>query len=124
MRVSREEFEALVEKALEGLPEEFQEALDNVAVMVEEEPSEEDLDGVGIDPDDPDVDFGDVAVPTLMIWGNQDQAIGRKSNDDAAQYHKGPYRWVELDAGHWLIQERFEDVSREILAHLESNRAG
>ena len=42
----------------------------------------------------------------------------------AAQYHKGPYRWVELDAGHWLIQERFEDVSREILAHLEANRAG
>jgi hypothetical protein len=31
---------------------------------------------------------------------------------------------VELDAGHWLIQERFEDVSREILAHLEANRAG
>ena len=78
----------------------------------------------GIDPDDPEVNFGDVTVPTLMIWGNQDQAIGRKSNDDAAQYHKGPYRWVELDAGHWLIQERFEDVSREILAHLEANRAG
>jgi predicted Zn-dependent protease with MMP-like domain len=56
MRVSREEFEALVEKALEGLPEQFQEALDNVAVMVEEEPSEEDLEEVGIDPDDPDAD--------------------------------------------------------------------
>ncbi len=56
MRVSREEFEALVEQALEQLPEEFREALDNVAVMVEEEPDEEDLEGVGIDPDDPDRD--------------------------------------------------------------------
>ncbi|MBP1641582.1 MAG: uncharacterized protein H6Q03_251 [Acidobacteria bacterium] len=56
MRVSREEFEALVEEALGQLPEEFQAALDNVAVMVEEEPSEEDLEGVGIDAGDPDRD--------------------------------------------------------------------
>jgi pimeloyl-ACP methyl ester carboxylesterase len=78
----------------------------------------------GIDPDDPDVKFGEVNVPTLMIWGNQDQAIGRKSNEDAAKFHKGPYRWLELDAGHWLIQERFADVSREILGHLAANRMG
>ena len=56
MRVSREEFEALVEQAIEQLPEQFKEALDNVAVMVEEEPSDEDLEGVGIDPDDPERD--------------------------------------------------------------------
>ena len=56
MRVSREEFEALVEEALVQLPEEFAEALDNVAVMVEEEPADEDLEGVGIDPEDPERD--------------------------------------------------------------------
>jgi predicted Zn-dependent protease with MMP-like domain len=56
VRVSREEFEALVEEALGQLPEEFRAALDNVAVMVEEEPSEEDLEGVGIDVEDPDRD--------------------------------------------------------------------
>jgi len=56
VRVSRGEFEALVEEALAQLPEEFAEALDNVAVMVEEEPSDDDLEGVGIDPDDPDRD--------------------------------------------------------------------
>jgi len=56
MRVSTEEFEALVEEALEQLPEEFKGALENVAVMVQEEPSEEDLEEVGIDPDDPDRD--------------------------------------------------------------------
>lgn len=56
MRVSREEFEALVEEAVEQLPDEFKVALDNVAVMVEEEPSEEDLEEVGIDPGDPDAD--------------------------------------------------------------------
>jgi predicted Zn-dependent protease with MMP-like domain len=56
LRVSREEFEALVEEAVAELPDEFRAALDNVAVMVEEEPSAEDLDEVGIDPDDPDAD--------------------------------------------------------------------
>jgi predicted Zn-dependent protease with MMP-like domain len=56
VRVSREEFEALVEEALAQLPEEFAEALDNVAVMVEEEPTDEDLEGVGIDPEDPERD--------------------------------------------------------------------
>jgi len=56
VRVPLEEFQALVEEALEQLPAEFRAALDNVAVMVEEEPSEEDLEEVGIDPEDPDAD--------------------------------------------------------------------
>jgi predicted Zn-dependent protease with MMP-like domain len=56
MRVGREEFEALVEEALEQLPDDFKAALENVAVMVAEEPSEEDLEEVGIDSGDPDRD--------------------------------------------------------------------
>jgi predicted Zn-dependent protease with MMP-like domain len=56
VRVSREEFETLVEEALGQLPDEFRAALENVAVMVEEEPDREDLEGVGIDAEDPDRD--------------------------------------------------------------------
>ncbi len=56
MRVSREEFEALVARAIEDLPPEFRGALDNVAILVEEEPSIEDLFEVGIDPEDPERD--------------------------------------------------------------------
>jgi predicted Zn-dependent protease with MMP-like domain len=52
MRVAPEEFEALVAKALDDLPEEFAELLENVAVVVEEEPTEEDLESVGLDPED------------------------------------------------------------------------
>lgn len=52
MRISPEEFEALVEQALAGLPEEFAELLDNVAVMVEEEPDPEDLEALGMEPDE------------------------------------------------------------------------
>lgn len=61
-----------------------------------------------------------VATPTLVIWGNRDQAVGRGTTATQDQYMTRPFRFVELDAGHWLIQERFEDVSKEILAHLAS----
>ena len=52
MRISAEEFEDLVGKALDGLPEEFAELLDNVVVTVEDEPSTEDLESVGLEPED------------------------------------------------------------------------
>jgi len=50
MRVPPEEFEALVEQALDGLPDEFAEMLDNVVVLVEEEPDPEDLEVMGFPP--------------------------------------------------------------------------
>ncbi len=56
MRVSREQFEALVATALDGLPDDFAQLLDNVAVVVEEEPPDELLAEMGIDPEDPDRD--------------------------------------------------------------------
>lgn len=76
----------------------------------------------GIDPDDPEVQFGDVTTPTLLVWGNRDQAIGRKGVEDAAAYMKGPYKFVELDAGHWLIQEKPDEVIAEVTGHLKANR--
>jgi predicted Zn-dependent protease with MMP-like domain len=57
MRVPPEEFEALVEQALAGLPEEFASLLENVAVLVEEEPDPEDLAALGLDPDEEEL-FG------------------------------------------------------------------
>lgn len=66
--------------------------------------------------------FGAVQHPTLLIWGNQDIAIGRVAVESTAQYMKGPYRLVELNAGHWLAQEEYQRVHDEILHHLKSNR--
>ncbi len=44
IRISGREFEQLVEQALGELPERFAALLQNVAVVVEEEPTDEDLD--------------------------------------------------------------------------------
>ena len=52
MRVSEHEFEALVERAFERLPPEFAELLDNIAVVVEDEPDPELLREMGMDEDD------------------------------------------------------------------------
>ncbi|MBL8111925.1 MAG: metallopeptidase family protein [Acidobacteria bacterium] len=53
-RLSRRDFEALVEEALQELPPEFQRRLHNVVIAVEEEPSEEDYDLTDT-PDDADL---------------------------------------------------------------------
>lgn len=75
----------------------------------------------GIDPDDAEVAFGPVSTPTLLIWGNQDGAIGRVGVENAAALMTGPYKFVELDAGHWLIQEAPDQVIGETLAHIKAN---
>jgi predicted Zn-dependent protease with MMP-like domain len=58
LRVTAEEFESLVAKAVDSLPEEFAALLENVAVTVEEEPSDEDLESVGMEPEEGDELFG------------------------------------------------------------------
>jgi predicted Zn-dependent protease with MMP-like domain len=47
------EFAVIVEEALDGLPDQFSELLENIVVLVEEEPSEEDLEALD-EGDDPD----------------------------------------------------------------------
>ena len=44
MQIRHSEFDALVEEALSQLPPQFAAMLDNVVVIVEEEPTDEDLD--------------------------------------------------------------------------------
>jgi predicted Zn-dependent protease with MMP-like domain len=49
VRVPPEEFEDLVRRALDGLPGDFAELLENVAVVVEEEPDPDDLEELGME---------------------------------------------------------------------------
>ena len=49
VRLSRQQFEQLVLKALEGLPAAIKERMDNVDVVVREWPSREDLATAGLD---------------------------------------------------------------------------
>ena len=71
--------------------------------------------------DDPSFELGEIKSPTLLLWGRNDPYCRRMSVDLAEPYMKGPYRVVELEAGHWLIQEAYEQVRDEILKHLSAN---
>lgn len=75
----------------------------------------------GIDPHDAKVRFAEVSTPTLFIWGNRDPAIGRAGVDACGDFMRGPYRFVELDAGHWLVQEASGRIIEEVLRHLHEN---
>lgn len=52
IKLGRKSFEQLVRQALEDLPDEFAARLENVAVVVEEEPDPEDLEDMGFDPEE------------------------------------------------------------------------
>ena len=65
-----------------------------------------------------DKSIGDIAAPTLIIYGLKDMAIGEESVDESVKYLKGYYKIEKLETGHWLIQESFEAVSKSIINHL------
>jgi predicted Zn-dependent protease with MMP-like domain len=50
--MTRKRFTSLVEEALRGIPRRFRDAMKNVAVVVEDEPSQDLLDDLEMDPDD------------------------------------------------------------------------
>lgn len=67
------------------------------------------------------VAYEDVHVPTLFIWGNQDEVIGRAGVEDTRRFIKGEYTFVELEAGHWLPREDFDGVLGPLLKHLKKH---
>ena len=64
-------------------------------------------------------DTGKIDVPVLFIWGNEDKAVQRSGVEWTKSYVSDYYRFVEVNAGHWLMQESYEEVQKEIVQHLE-----
>ncbi len=63
----------------------------------------------------------EIAQPTLYVYGNRDMPVfvGPKVQAQHPRFLKGPLTVLELDAGHWLIQEQPERVVEAVMAHLE-----
>jgi pimeloyl-ACP methyl ester carboxylesterase len=61
-----------------------------------------------------------IRVPTLFIYGERDIAIAPETVENVAAYVDAPYREVRFaDAGHWIQQERHEEVSAALSSFLE-----
>lgn len=65
------------------------------------------------------IPYGDVKLTTRLIWGNKDIAVARAGVEATQAYMKGEYSLIELNAGHSLVQEKFEDVNQVILDHIQ-----
>ena len=65
------------------------------------------------------VDSLEVKTSTLFLWGNLDPSVGKVAVDGMAEFMKGPYTNIELEAGHWLFVDKPERIISEILIHID-----
>lgn len=64
---------------------------------------------------------GQVAVPTLFVWGDEDPAIGREAAEGCGRHVSGPYRFEAMEgAGHWIPEEQADELTALLLDHLAS----
>jgi predicted Zn-dependent protease with MMP-like domain len=68
--MTREQFERLVEDALREIPKRFRKAMNNVAVVVEDEPSQDLLDEMEIEPGDTLFGLYQGTPLTQRSWGH------------------------------------------------------
>ena len=59
-----------------------------------------------------------VERPTLFIWGTDEAWVTSDALERQRAFAAGPYDELELDAGHFLMQEQTQAVVEAILAHL------
>ncbi len=65
--------------------------------------------------------IGPVDVPTTYVWGAQDPALRRPAAELTAGQVRGPYRFVELGAGHWLPETRPDEVADAVLRRVRAS---
>ena len=104
-RLTRRQFEALVEKAMRRLPKSFKEKIANIAVMVEDWADDETLAEMGIEP--PDTLYG---LYRGVELGHRDSSYANVLPDVITIY-QGP---IEEDAAD---EEEMAEIVRETVVH-------
>jgi pimeloyl-ACP methyl ester carboxylesterase len=63
--------------------------------------------------------IGVIKVPTLFIWGNADDTVGRMAAEGTREFVASDYRFVELpDVGHFAVDQAPDQISALLLDHL------
>ena len=66
--------------------------------------------------------LGPTRVPTLYIWSNADDTVGRDAAEGTVDFIAAPYRFVELPGvGHFAAEQVPERVSELMLEHLRAH---
>ena len=61
-----------------------------------------------------------VAAPVMGIWGSKDVALGEKQMRESARFVDGPFRFEGIDAGHWMMLSRPDEVNALLLDFLRT----
>jgi len=65
-------------------------------------------------------------VPATYVWGSKDVFLGRRAAEATADWitdrFRPDYRFVELDAGHWLPETHPDQVAQAIVERVRSER--
>ena len=61
-----------------------------------------------------------VTVPTTYVWGSSDLALGRAGAERCHEFVTADFRFVELDGGHWLPEEKPADLAAAIIDRVRS----
>ena len=65
--------------------------------------------------------LGPIRVPTLYIWGDADDTVGRPAAEGPRDFVTAPYRFVALPGvGHFAADQVPDRVSELMLEHLRS----
>ncbi len=68
--------------------------------------------------------IGPTQVPTMFIWGNADDTVGRMAAEGTADFIAADYRFVELDGvGHYAPDQQPETSARLLLEWLAGHPA-
>ena len=67
--------------------------------------------------------LGEIATPTLFIWGNRDLAVGTVAAEGNAKYMTGDYQFIAVDGGHWLVQSNYAEVEAAASLHLNKYKS-
>ena len=68
--------------------------------------------------------IGVIKVPTLFIWGNADDTVGRMAAEGTEEFVASAYRFVELPGvGHFVVDQAPDQVIALLLDHLAAHPA-
>lgn len=103
------EFEAAVQDAIDSIPEEFLDELENVAIVIADEPEEEDFEGDGLYTEDGDL----LGLYDGLSLAERDSGYGFGDYPDTITIFKGPHERL-AGARDDIIEEVRRTVVHEI----------
>jgi len=66
--------------------------------------------------------LGPIRVPTLYVWGDADDTVGRVAAEGTREFVTAPYRFEVLAGGGHFVAEQFpQRVSELLLSHIRAN---